>query len=269
MSNSSNYANTTNNLHVIIMAAGEGKRMRSPLPKVLHPFLSRPMLVRIIETARDLSPLRIMVIVGKNGELIRDTVSSFIPIDDVEFVQQPNPQGTGDAVKCCLPYISENGIDEKVLILNGDMPLINTNLLTHFLKSSMDMSILVANIPNPFGYGRIIYDDDGKFTEIVEEKDCTESQRQVHIVNAGIYILSSPILQKYIPKITNNNAQGEYYLTDIVKLIVEDNKVQGSQTIYINTFLLVGNENLYIRGVNTPEELAELERLSISISTLK
>jgi len=206
-----------------------------------------------------------MVIVGKNGELIRDTVSSFIPIDDVEFVQQLTPRGTGDAIKCCLPYISETDMDEKVLILNGDMPLINAGLLTQFLKSSMDMSILVANLPNPYGYGRIIFDDSGKFTEIVEEKDCTESQRQVNIINSGIYIISSPILKNYVPKIKNNNAQGEYYLTDIVKLIVEENNETGSQTIDINTFLIVGEENLYIRGVNTPEELAELEELSMEL----
>lgn len=240
------------NLVITILAAGEGKRMRSDIPKVLHLFQGKPILARIIETARQLNPKNIIVITGRHNQLIQKTLSEYISLKDVFFVVQEKPLGTGDAIKATLSYYHPG---EQVLILNGDMPLIHKNILEQFIHKRSHMNILVAKFANPFGYGRIVYNSTGEFTEIVEEKDCNDLQREIQIVNSGLYYLSAEILIKYIPKITNANSQQEYYLTDIVKLV----KQQGN--IHIDTFLIGESENKYISGVNTPEELTALENL--------
>jgi UDP-N-acetylglucosamine diphosphorylase/glucosamine-1-phosphate N-acetyltransferase len=240
----------SDNLVVTIMSAGEGKRMRSNIPKVLHIFKEKPMLVRIIETARQLNPTKIIVITGKYNDLIKETVSKYTNTDDIIYVRQREPLGTGDAIKSCLPYYKNN---EKVLILNGDMPLINREVLEKFIKNMSDMNILVARFSNPIGYGRIIYDENNEFTEIVEEKDCNEEQRKVEIVNSGLYYINSNLLKKYVPLIENKNIQQEYYLTDLVKIIKTNTNMS------INAHLIDKNENKYISGINTPEELTRLE----------
>ena len=244
------------NLVITILAAGEGKRMKSDIPKVLHLFNGKPMLVRIIETTLLLNPTKILIITGKFHELIKTTLSDYFDVNNgiIEFVVQKIPQGTGDAINCCLSCYEK---DDKVLILNGDMPLINKEVLQKFIQNSnkinSDMSILVARLPNPYGYGRIIYNDDGEFTQIIEEKDCDEEQRKVDIINSGLYFITGEILKYYIPFIENENAQKEYYLTDIVKIVKNKTKKQ------INTYLISEKENSIISGVNTPEELFKLE----------
>lgn len=240
------------NLVITILAAGEGKRMRSDIPKVLHLFQGKPILARIIETARQLNPKMIIVITGRHNQLIQKTLMEYISIKDVLFVVQEKPLGTGDAIKTTLPYYY---LGEQVLILNGDMPLINNTILEQFIHKRSHMNILVAKFANPFGYGRIVYNSTGEFTEIVEEKDCNDLQREIQIVNSGLYYLSAEILIKYIPKITNENSQQEYYLTDIVKL------VKNQSNIHIDTFLIGESENKYISGVNTPEELTALQNI--------
>jgi len=244
------------NLVITILAAGEGKRMKSDIPKVLHLFNGKPMLVRIIETTYLLNPTKILIITGKFHELIKTTLSDYFDISNsiIEFVVQKLPQGTGDAINCCLSCYEK---DDKVLILNGDMPLINKEVLQKFIQNSnnnnSEMSILVARLPNPYGYGRIIYNDDGEFTQIVEEKDCDDEQRKVNIINSGLYFITGEMLKYYIPFIENENAQKEYYLTDIVKIVKNKTKKQ------INTYLISEKENSIISGVNTPEELFKLE----------
>jgi bifunctional N-acetylglucosamine-1-phosphate-uridyltransferase/glucosamine-1-phosphate-acetyltransferase GlmU-like protein len=170
----------------------------------------------------------------------------------IEFVIQKIPQGTGDAIRCCLSCYDKG---DKVLILNGDMPLINKEVLEKFIidSSFFDMSILVARLTNPYGYGRIIFNKEGEFTQIIEEKDCNEEQKKMNIVNSGLYFITSEILQLYIPFIENINAQKEYYLTDIVKIVKDNKKTQ------IHTYLIDEKENSIISGVNTPEELFKLE----------
>ena len=247
-----------NNLVVTIMSAGEGKRMRSNIPKVLHIFKEKPMLVRIIETSRQINAKKIIVITGKYNDLIKETVSNYTNTDDIIYVRQREPLGTGDAIKSCLPYYNN---DEKVLILNGDMPLINKEVLEKFIKNMSNMNILVARFSNPIGYGRIIYDDNNEFIEIVEEKDCNEQQRKVEIVNSGLYYINSNLLKKYIPLIENKNIQQEYYLTDLVKIIKTNTNMN------INAYLIDKNENKYISGVNTPEELTQLE-ISVDCETI-
>jgi bifunctional UDP-N-acetylglucosamine pyrophosphorylase/glucosamine-1-phosphate N-acetyltransferase len=243
-------------LTITILAAGEGKRMRSNIPKVLHLFKGKPMLVRVIETALCLKPNKLIVVTGKYHNLIKETLSKYINIENILFVKQTAPLGTGHAVRECLPYYSSN---EWVLILNGDMPLINQRILENFLKTHCYMCILVAMFSNPKGYGRIVYNEMGEFTEIVEEKDCDFEQSFINVVNSGIYFINSQLLLRYITNIDNNNAQNEYYLTDIVKIIRQNEKFS------IGTFLIDKNENKYISGVNTPEELEVLENNSYEV----
>jgi len=237
-----------NPLVITILAAGEGKRMNSNIPKVLHLFQGKPMIVRILETALTLESKKIIVVTGKYNDLIQDTISQYmdIPAEKIYFVVQSVPCGTGDAIKQCLSSY-EHG--DKVLILNGDMPLITRDILNRFIESGMDATILVARFENPKGYGRIMYDDHCNFIKIVEEKDCDDQERKVDIINSGIYLIQSDMLKKFIPKIQNKNSQQEYYLTDIVKMIASDSEKK------INTYLIHESENKYICGVNTQEEL--------------
>jgi len=240
------------NLVITILAAGEGKRMRSDLPKVLHLFNNIPMLVRIVQTSLSLKPKKIIVVTGKHDAIIKETIEKYIhtEINKLFFVNQPGQLGTGDAIKCCLPQYTDNS---TVLILNGDMPLINKTILNKFVENSYKANILVAKMDNPYGYGRIIYDEYGDFSEIIEEKDCSEEERKINIINSGIYLFNGKLLKDYIPMIKNENVQNEYYLTDIVKIVNENAKIS------VDTFLIEKRENKYIRGVNTPEELNELE----------
>jgi bifunctional N-acetylglucosamine-1-phosphate-uridyltransferase/glucosamine-1-phosphate-acetyltransferase GlmU-like protein len=243
------------------MAAGNGKRMKSCTPKVLHLFKETPMLIRILLEALKLKPNKIIVITGKYDLLIKSTLKTYFEnykinsdiFDKIIFVKQTNPNGTGDAIKCALDYFTD---DDKVLILNGDTPLLSFNLLKKFLED-IDLvlaKLLVSQLDNPFGYGRIIFDSKNNFIEIKEEKDCSEDEKKINIINAGIYLFSSSVLKKYIPLIDNNNNQNEYYLTDIIKKI-KDNDLD----LKINTFLIKDELKYQIQGVNTPEELKLLE----------
>ena len=233
------------NLVITIMAAGEGKRMNSDIPKVLHKVKEIPMLIRIINEATKLNPKKIIIITGKYDSLIKSTIESYGDIyNKLIFVKQNNPKGTADAIKSTLEYYED---DEDVLILNGDMPLITSDLISKFTKDFKEAKLLVAKLENPFGYGRIIYNEKGDFTSIIEQKDCSLEEKKIDIVNVGIYLFKSTILKKYIPMINNNNIQKEYYLTDIIKLLFNN--------ININTYLLEDNLKYQIYGVNTQEEL--------------
>jgi len=256
------------NLLVTIMAAGEGKRMNSNIPKVLHKFKSIPMLIRIIIESNKLLPDKIIVITGKYDNLIKNTVNEYFREDNLDilnniiFVKQEIPNGTGGAIKTSLQYYNENN---NVLILNGDMPLISFKILITFINNlnknlylqdiNLLCKLLVAKLDNPFGYGRIVYDNCGDFFQIKEEKECTEVEKKNNIINVGIYYFSSKLLQNYIPLINNNNSQNEYYLTDIFEVIrrFSDTKIVTS---------LIEDSLIYrIMGVNTSEELKKLEEI--------
>lgn len=249
------------NLVVTILAGGEGKRMKSNIPKVLHPFTvggeQKPMLVRIIEVALSMEPKKIVVVTGKFHNIIIQTLSKYMDIFGIRFIEQPEPKGTGHAVSCCLEEYDE---DDNVLILNGDMPLITKDVLDKFIcsqsKEIKSCHILSANLREPFGYGRIVYEGDS-FIGIVEEKDCTNEQRAVTIVNSGIYLVHANVLKQFIPMIRDDNSQKEYYLTDIVKLIRQTPLKDG-----VSTFLISEVENIYIKGVNTLDELSLLEQIA-------
>ena len=246
------------NLVVTIMAAGDGKRMYSSIPKVIHFFGDMPILLRIIETARELDPRQIIVITSpKNYDFIVETLRQYTHIRDITFVIQERPLGTGDAIRSCLSSFSES---DAVLILNGDMPLISKDILEGFLEGAGKIiagRIIAAKFANPTGYGRMIIDPiTESLTGIIEEKDCSDIQRQIQIVNSGIYLFSGLVLKKFVPKIENNNAQKEYYLTDIVRAIHTDTDIN----VNIGVHLIDESLNKYISGVNTRVELMELER---------
>jgi UDP-N-acetylglucosamine diphosphorylase/glucosamine-1-phosphate N-acetyltransferase len=244
-----------NELVITIMAAGEGKRMNSDIPKVLHNFQNVPMLVRIILEVIKINPKKIIIITGKYDELIKKTIKNYLEKEDIYskilFVNQKIPNGTGDAIKSTLDYYSDN---ENVLILNGDMPLISSLLLKKIIKVDIP-SLVVGKLDNPYGYGRIIYDKDNNFSEIKEEKDCNEDEKKIDLVNVGIYFLNSMLLKKYIPLIHNNNKQNEYYLTDIVKIIKDKTNIK------INTYIIEKELEYQIYGINTKDELLNLEKM--------
>ena len=250
-----------NNLTVTIMAAGEGKRMNSIIPKVLHNFNGIPMLIRIILESIKLSAKKIIIITGKYDTLIKSEIKLYFDKNNISFydklifVQQTVPNGTGDAIRSTLDVYSDS---EDVLILNGDMPLLKADLLQNFMLTHSHAKLLVAQLDNPYGYGRILYEDDNdnnpkKFIGIKEEKDCSPSEKEIQIINAGIYLFHSTILKKYIPLITNDNAQNEYYLTDIVKVI------RANSNINIDTYQIDDSLKYQIQGVNTQKELHDLE----------
>lgn len=243
-----------NELVVVIMAGGEGKRMNSTLPKVLHYYQGIPMLVRIIQTVKLLNPYKIIVIAGKHKEQIKETVSLYA-IHDIAYVNQQEPLGTGDAIKCTLPYIKNTN---KVLILNGDTPLITDTILRNLLSYREPMprrnliTIIAGTMENPAGYGRMICNESQNLLYIVEEKDCNEDERKVNTINSGIYFIDGELLHSYIPKITNDNVQKEYYLTDIVKIITSETDIN------IKVYLVSEEDTRYIKGVNTQQELNSL-----------
>lgn len=244
-----------NNLTVIIMAGGEGKRMKSNIPKVLHNFHNKPIIVKILNEIIKLQPTKIIIITGKYDSLIKEYILRYTDectFNNLIFVNQPIPQGTGDAIKQTLNYFDDSS---KVLIINGDMPLIKENTLSEFVKTDNNVvaKLLVAGIDNPFGYGRIIIKDD-VFVSIREEKDCSHDEKLINIINTGIYCFSGYLLKKYIPLITNQNNQHEYYLTDIISIIKQNTNIN------IITHLVDLNNNYQIMGVNTKEELEKLEK---------
>ena len=242
----------TNPLIVIIMAGGLGKRMNSNLPKVLHCIKEKPMLVHVVEQSLLLNPIKLLIVVGKYKEIIKTTLKTYMDISNITFVLQSEALGTGHAIQCCLPELY-NCSQSTTVILSGDVPLLQHNTLTHFLQNNYQATLMTTLLDNPTGYGRII-ENNNIFTKIVEEKDCLLEEKQIKRVNCGIYAFHTELLCKYIVNIDNNNSQQEYYLTDIIKLITlyEENTI-------IDTFDIAKEIQYQIMGINTPEQLSELE----------
>lgn len=244
-----------NKLIVAIMAGGLGKRMESNIPKVLHKLDKLPLIVHVINTALQLNPEKILIIVGKYKIEIEEEIKKYINKNiiekNIEYIIQNEPLGTGHAVRCCIDYFKDN-IDSNILILSGDVPLISKDTLFKFITSDNNISLLINEINNPYGYGRIILKNN-IFDKIVEEKDANNEEKLINIVNSGIYYIKSDLLVKYLPLINNNNNQNEYYLTDILEII------KNRENININLFLLEKNKNYEILGVNTKDQLIFLE----------
>jgi bifunctional UDP-N-acetylglucosamine pyrophosphorylase/glucosamine-1-phosphate N-acetyltransferase len=234
-------------LNVIIMAAGVGKRMRSHLPKVLHPLAGKPLLAHVLATVREITPARIVIVVGEPHEAIRRALAD---PPDVTWVRQTPPRGTGDAVACALPACDP---DAQVLILNGDVPLIARETLHAVARPAAPRSLclLTANTDDPREYGRLLRDDHGRITGIVEAKDATADQRRIREWYTGTLSAHHKDIARWLPRLDNANAQGEYYLTDIVRLAhAEGTPIVATQP----------GDPLEVEGINTPADLAALER---------
>ena len=194
---------------MIVLAAGEGKRMKSAKPKVLMPLAGRPMLAHVLDSARALQPARIHLVFGHLGEQVKAAVTD---LGDLSWVHQPEQRGTGHAVKLAMPDVPE---DSRVLVLYGDVPLIRTDTLRKLLVVEAPLAALVTQLDNPYGYGRVVRDGIGRIRAIVEEKDATIEQRAITWVNSGILAADTRRLRVWINNLTDANAQREYYLTDV------------------------------------------------------
>ena len=242
-------------VNVIIMAGGLGKRMNSTLPKVLHKVNNIPMIVRVINTVCELNLNKIFIVVGSFKDEIKNIIEQYVKVEDrniIEYILQKEPLGTGNAIQCCYNNLLMYH-KYRTFILSGDVPLIKKDTLINMIKLNSTAIILTAEVDNPFGYGRIIKRDN-KFYEIKEEKDCNNIERTIYQVNSGIYLIHSGNIIGNIMYIDNNNNQKEYYLTDIFKLLK-------SKNIDIELYNLNSELNYQILGVNTLEQLQELEKL--------
>ena len=203
---------------VAILAAGKGTRMKSPRPKVLHHIGQKTLVERVLESVSDLEPTKRMVIVGYSADTVRDSLKGD---EGLEFVEQTEQLGTGHAVQQVIPYME--GFEGDLLVLNGDVPLLRPETLkalvdTHREKGNA-ATILTANLPNPKGYGRVFCDANNVLQQIVEDRDCTDAQRQNPRINAGVYCFRWKDLAEVLPKLSSDNDQNEYYLTDAVNFL--------------------------------------------------
>ena len=240
-------------LEIIILAAGKGKRMHSALPKVLHKVANKPMLQHVIETANALSPKSINVVVGHMGQMVEQMLDT-LPEDLkklIKVVFQNEQLGTGHAVNCAMPNIDEQS---DVLVLYGDTPLTPVDLLKDLVNQlgQKALCVLSAITDKPTGYGRIVRNGDF-LKAIVEEKDASAEEKKITEINTGIVVGKASFFKKYLQKLTNNNAQGEYYLTDLAGLIAKDSPKDVGITIAPDFEIL--------SGVNSKVQLAFVERL--------
>ena len=238
-------------LNVVILAAGKGTRMKSRLPKVLQPLAKKPLLAHVLETSFRLNASRVIVVYGHGGDQVRDTITRQFPNQPIHWVEQREQLGTGHAVKQALPELQDGS---RTLVLYGDVPLTSEDTLTRFLNQVApgQLGVLTVRLDNPKGYGRIIRDHSGAVREIVEEKDAGDEIRKIQEVNTGILLADSLDLQAWLPQVGNNNAQGEYYLTDLVKIANEhEAPVIGCQV----------EDPIEVEGVNDKRQLARLERM--------
>lgn len=262
--------------NVVILAAGEGTRMKSDTSKVLFPLCGRPMIDYVLNAALELEPDKIVIVLGHKGQEILDHVTrtwvegrkDTCPI---EFSWQTQQLGTGDAVRCALDLISS--LCENVMILCGDTPLITGRLLQEFarmhLASGSDLSIVTTILEDPGSYGRIVRDEEGKVSKIVEASDISDKEEEVKEINSGIYLGKRSILSEFLPRLSNKNAKQEFYLTDIVEMAANDG---------FKVLPFVWQDSTAVHGVNNRYDLAYaesklrqriLERLCVSGVTVR
>src|SRR5262249_13262084 len=232
--------------NVVILAAGQGKRMRSRLPKVLHPLAGQPLLAHVVATARALKPRRICVVYGHGGKQVPEALAA----PDLVMVRQQPQLGTGYALKQALPHLNGAG---RTLVLYGDVPLLGKETLSVMLADEREeLMLLTAELERPDGYGRIVRNRRGEVTRIVEEKDATPVERRIREENTGIMALPTGRLPDWLNKLSNQNAQREYYLTDVVRLALSDR-------VPVKT--IRAHDTREVLGINSKEQLAQLERV--------
>ncbi|WP_020167223.1 MULTISPECIES: bifunctional UDP-N-acetylglucosamine diphosphorylase/glucosamine-1-phosphate N-acetyltransferase GlmU [Methylotenera] len=232
-------------LNIVILAAGKGTRMHSNKPKVLHSIGGKPILAHVIDCAKSLNPQKIIVVYGYGGETVREAFAH----ENIDWVNQAEQLGTGHAVQQAIPYLSD---DATSLIMLGDVPLVDVEACKKLIESAnKQLAILSFNKADPTGYGRIVRNNH-LVTAIVEHKDATEAQRQISEVNTGIMAMPNIHLKNWLSRLSNNNAQGEYYLTDIVELAVKDN---------VNVIAEITADEWSVTGINSKIDLSQIERV--------
>lgn len=232
-----------NNLSIVILAAGQGKRMKSALPKVLHRLGGKPLLRHVVDAAMGLAPSQVIVVHGHGGDQIQAALSDL----SLTWVYQAEQLGTGHAVMQALPHIPAG---HRVLILCGDVPLIRTDTLDDFLKEIKHVGVITASFEDPTGFGRIIRDKQDHVLRIVEQKDATPEQQAITEINSGIYTVLVEHLKRWLPAVKNKNSQNEFYLTDIVSMAV-------AEKIPVQAYEI--DSDVEVRGVNDRRQLSELE----------
>ena len=229
----------------MILAAGRGKRMQSPLPKVLHPLAGRPLIRHVLEAARTLEPQRICIVYGHGGNALPEALRD----SDLVFVRQEPQLGTGHALAQALPQLDSAG---ATLVLYGDVPLIEPGTLRRMIGGACDeVVILTTELDDPDGYGRVVRGRQGRIRAIVEEKDATAAQRRLREINTGIMVLPTRRLNAWLARIGNRNAQREYYLTDVVSLALKDR---------VRVATVTAQQPWEALGVNSKLQLAQAER---------
>jgi bifunctional UDP-N-acetylglucosamine pyrophosphorylase/glucosamine-1-phosphate N-acetyltransferase len=234
------------NLAVVILAAGKGTRMKSDLPKVLHPIAGRPMVQHVVDAAGALDPDNTVLIYGHGGDAVRQAVTG----SRLQWAEQAEQLGTGHAVEQALPHLEE----DVVLVLYGDVPLIQPQTLRDFVARVDDQSLalMTLTLDDPSGYGRVIRDGDGKVRRVVEQKDASDDEKAVREINTGILACTRRFLNDSLPRLSNSNAQGEYYLTDLIAMAVD----AGMEVVTEQP-----GHAWEVDGVNDRVQLARLERV--------
>lgn len=236
---------TTQSLNIVILAAGKGTRMQSLMPKVLHKLAGKALLQHVIDTAKQLNPSKIIVVYGYGGNAVPDAFAH----ENIVWVEQKEQLGTGHAVQQATPHLNQ---EATTLIMLGDVPLLSRTSCETLLNKTKALGLLTVNKENPTGYGRIVRNAQTSIEAIVEHKDATEQQRQITEVNTGIIAANNQHLKAWLAQLSNNNAQGEYYLTDIVALAVKDGHQVAAE---------VTNDESSVEGVNSKTDLSGLERV--------
>jgi bifunctional UDP-N-acetylglucosamine pyrophosphorylase / glucosamine-1-phosphate N-acetyltransferase len=235
---------STNNLNIVILAAGKGTRMHSNTPKVLHQIGGAAILAHVIACAKALNPQKIIVVYGFGGEIVREAFAH----ENIIWVKQAEQQGTGHAVQQAAPYLDAGA---NTLILLGDVPLVNVDACKKLIEQANNkLAILSFNKADPTGYGRIVRNNESVIA-IVEHKDATDAQRKIIEVNTGIMAMPNAQLTKWLSRLSNNNAQGEYYLTDIVEFAVSDK---------VEVVAEITADEWSVTGINSKVDLAQIER---------
>ena len=236
---------------IIILAAGLGTRMKSNMAKVLHKVKGKPMISHVLLSACEVAGKNVIVVVGHQADLVK---GACLKVSPVSFAFQKEQRGTGHAVLCAMPEIPDTM--ENVIILCGDVPLLKTDtirdLLADHIKEKRDLSLLAVEPEDPTGYGRVVMNADRELTRIVEEADANNDEKNISLVNSGIYCVRKTFLSSSLKKISPDNAQGEFYLTDIIGVGYSMGKHIG---------VLVGSNPEEISGVNTSADLAAVELL--------